>query len=130
MEKSRIELSRYRLEDAREKLKGAKLLLENGLYKDSISRSYYAMFSVARALLALEGLDSRKHSGVISLFNKHFVKTGIVAKDLGRLLVNAKDYREKGDYGDFVIVSQKEAEEQLNAAQRMVAEIYGILAKY
>jgi len=88
----RLALSQYRLRDAAEKLKGAEVLLSNGLYKDSISRSYYAMFSAARALLAMEGLDSRKHSGVVSLFNRHFVKNGIVDKDLGRLIMN-KNYR-------------------------------------
>ena len=77
MGKSRIELGRYRLFDAREKLRGAEVLLRNSLFKESVARSYYAMFSAVRALLAMEDLDSQKHSGVISLFNKHFVKSGI-----------------------------------------------------
>lgn len=111
MGEPRFSLSQYRLRDAAEKLKEAEVLLSNGLYKDSISRSYYAMFSAVRALLAMEGLDSRRHSGVVSLFNRHFVKTGLVDKDLGRLIMNAKDFREKGDYGDFVIVNLDEAED-------------------
>jgi uncharacterized protein (UPF0332 family) len=63
----------YRLESAREKLTAAKDLLENKHYKDSVSRSYYAIFTAARALLATRQLDSSKHSGVIGLFNQHFV---------------------------------------------------------
>lgn len=42
----------YRLENAKEKLKAAIALLEDSDYKDSVSRSYYAVFSAARALLA------------------------------------------------------------------------------
>ncbi|MBU1599651.1 HEPN domain-containing protein [bacterium] len=42
----------------------------------------YAIFSAARALLATKDLDSSKHSGVISLFNQHFVKTGVEQKSL------------------------------------------------
>jgi uncharacterized protein (UPF0332 family) len=42
----------------------------------SFARSYYAMFTAARALLATKHLDSSKHTGVVSLFNQHFVKTG------------------------------------------------------
>jgi uncharacterized protein (UPF0332 family) len=61
----------YRLESAREKLTAAKDLLENKHYKDSVSRSYYAIFTAARALLATRQLDSSKHSGVISFFNQH-----------------------------------------------------------
>lgn len=129
MGEPRLELSIYRLNDAKEKLKGAELLLNNGLYKDSISRSYYAMLSATRALLAMEGLDSHKHSGVISLFNHNFVKTGAVSKDLGRLLMNAKDYREKGDYGDFIIASLEEAEEQLNAARKLLIEINEVIVQ-
>ena len=65
----------YRLESAREKLSAAEDLFENGHYRDSVSRSYYAIFTAARALLVTKGLDSSKHSGVIALFNQHFVKT-------------------------------------------------------
>jgi uncharacterized protein (UPF0332 family) len=129
MGKSRIELGRYRLFDAREKLRGAEVLLRNSLFKESVARSYYAMFSAVRALLAMEDLDSQKHSGVISLFNKHFVKSGMVSRDLGRLLLSARDYREKGDYGDFVVVTRDEAEEQLLAAKRVIVEITEVIER-
>lgn len=39
------DLIKYRSASAKEKLVSAKLLLEAGLYKDSIGRSYYAIFS-------------------------------------------------------------------------------------
>jgi len=34
-------------------------------------------------------------------FNQHFVKTGIISKDFGRLYTNLMDWRQKGDYGDM-----------------------------
>ncbi len=83
-----IDLIQYRLKSSKEKLTLARILLENNQLKDSLSRSYYAMFTAARALLATKRLDSSKHVGVISLFNQHFVKTGIVSKNLGRMLLN------------------------------------------
>lgn len=54
MSEQKKELMRYRLDMARERLHSAKVLLEDGSYKDSIGRSYYAMFTAVRALLALE----------------------------------------------------------------------------
>lgn len=45
-------LAQYRLNNAVEKLESAKLLLDAGKYKDSIGRSYYAIFSAVRAVLA------------------------------------------------------------------------------
>ena len=39
------DLVRYRLNFAEEKLKSAKILLDAGQLKDSVGRSYYALFS-------------------------------------------------------------------------------------
>lgn len=46
------ELVMYRLKSAKERLDSAKILLEAGKYKDSIGRSYYAIFTAVRAVLA------------------------------------------------------------------------------
>lgn len=116
----------YRLESAKEKLKAAIDLFENGDYKDSVSRSYYAIFTAARALLATKQLDSTKHSGVISLFNQHFVKTKIISKETAKLMGKAKLYREQADYGDFFIVSKEEAKAQIQSARKFIGEIEGI----
>lgn len=48
---NRKELMKYRLDMAKDRLRSAKILLEDRSYKDSIGRSYYAMFTAARALL-------------------------------------------------------------------------------
>ena len=119
----------YRLESATEKLKSAIDLLENGDYKDSVSRSYYAIFTAARALLATKQLDSSKHSGVIALFNQHFVKTEIISADIGKLIGKAKLYREQADYGDFFVVSKEEAEVQIQSARKFIAEIEDVIKK-
>ena len=123
------ELSKYRLETAKKRLDTALLLLEAKRYEDSVSKSYYAIFSAARALLATKSLDSPKHSGVISLFNQHFVRTEVVKKTMGRILIDAKDARERSDYEDFIIVSRKEAENQLQSAKEFISEIEHVLKK-
>lgn len=65
---NRKELMKYRLEMAKERLHSSKVLLDDGSYKDSIGRSYYAMFTSVRALLAMEGQDFSKHAGVIAKY--------------------------------------------------------------
>ena len=60
-----IDLSLYRLSKAAQYLEDAKRTLELEMYDTSANRSYYAIFHAARAVLALEGLDFKKHSGVI-----------------------------------------------------------------
>lgn len=56
----------YRLDSAKERLDLAKILLEAEQYKDSIGRSYYAIFTAVRAVLARDEVDFSKHAGVIS----------------------------------------------------------------
>lgn len=119
----KLDLAKYRLLESQEKLDSAKILFSNKKYKDSVSRSYYAMFIAARALLAIKGLDSAKHSGIISLFNQHFVKEEIVAGICGKILAEAKGMREESDYGDFVIVSPEEAQSQIENAEVFINEI-------
>jgi uncharacterized protein (UPF0332 family) len=117
----------YRLESAREKLNAAEDLLAKSHYKDSVSRSYYAIFTAARALLATKKLDSSKHTGVIALFNQHFVKNGIVRKEASKWLERAKLYREQADYGDFYIVTLQEAEAQILSAREFIEEIENVM---
>jgi uncharacterized protein (UPF0332 family) len=70
------ELIRYRLERARETFEEALLMQREGHWNACANRLYYACFYAVTALIAKKGLDSSKHGGVKTLFNKHFVKTG------------------------------------------------------
>lgn len=67
------------------------------------NRAYYAMFDAARAaLLASEapvGTDIAKtHRGLINAFSQHLVKSGLIAKEMGRLLKRAEETRFVADY--------------------------------
>ena len=66
-------LAQYRLNNAEEKLESAKPLLDARKYKDSIGRSYYAIFSAVRAVLANDKVDFSKHAGVIAYFQKEYI---------------------------------------------------------
>lgn len=60
------DLSDYRIKNAKSRLDASKMLLEEGFYKDSINRSYYAIFDSMRTVLAEEGVDYKKHTESIS----------------------------------------------------------------
>lgn len=117
------DLAGYRMKNAEEKLVSAKLLLDAGQYKDSIGRSYYAIFSAVRAVLATRNVDFSKHSGVIAYFQKEYVKTGILDKKYSKYLQQAFQIRNSCDYDDFFIVSKKDAEEQYDRAEELLGEI-------
>ena len=126
MPDNRKELMKYRLEMAEERLHSSKVLLEAGSYKDSIGRSYYAMFTAVRALLAMEGQDFSKHAGVIAYFQKEFVKTGKVDRKYSKYISQAFQIRNNTDYADFSIVSAQDAKEQYEKAK----EFLKVIVKY
>jgi uncharacterized protein (UPF0332 family) len=117
------DLALYRLKVAEERLNAAQILFERRMYADTVSRAYYAIFQAARAALALKRLDSRKHSGIISLFNQQFVKTNILPKDHGKILKRTRDLREASDYDDFYLVSREEAQVAIEDACKFISDL-------
>lgn len=128
-EKHQIDLAVYRIGKAKERLVSAEALLEAKSFADSIGRSYYAVFTAARALLALKGLDSKRHSGVVALFNEHFIKSGLLAKEVYQIIASAKAKIEKADYEDYVEFGKEETEEQLKKAKEFIEAAENVLIK-
>lgn len=102
-------------------------MLQSKDWDDSIGRSYYAIFTAARALLALKGLDSKKHSGVMALFNQHFIKNGPLDKEAYQILVEAMANRERADYGDYVSFGDEDALSQLNKAKSFLKKVEEVI---
>jgi uncharacterized protein (UPF0332 family) len=117
-------LIRLRLEHAKETLKDAHVLYEKGGTPSSIvNRAYYAMFYAALALLVTVDRHSVKHSGVIALFDKEFVKQNIIPKELSKMLHQAFESRLEGDYQDNTKIDYKLATEILESADQFVSAI-------
>ena len=77
LDESKAALIRFRLEQAQECLRAASVLIDAEVYKDAATRSYYCIFHAMRAVLAVDGFDSKKHSGVISAFRQKYIKTAV-----------------------------------------------------
>lgn len=123
------DLVQYRIDIAKEKLKSAKILLDAGQYKDSIGRSYYALFSAVRAVLAKDQVDFSKHAGVIAYFQKNYIKTERFERKYSKYLSSAFQIRNSCDYDDFYIVSKANAEEQYRKVDEMIRVIIDYLCK-
>lgn len=123
MDNRQKDLCDYRISQAEDSLKAAKISYENGLFKDSINRSYYASFYAIKAVLALEGIDFKRHKDAIGYFNKSYVATDKFSRVLGRKIGMLKQLREKSDYDDFFLAGKKDAEIQLETAELMVSEV-------
>ena len=123
MEGSVMDLSRYRLEKAKEDLETAEENLNTGKYRASVNRSYYAVFHALRAITALDQFDSGKHSGIISFFNQHYVKTGAFSRDISKKIDTCYRLREKADYDDFFLVAKEDALQQFEKAKHVVLAV-------
>lgn len=124
---SRTNLAMYRMQKAKEILIEAKDNFKQKHYGLSVNRSYYAMFTATRALPALIEMDSSKHTGVIALFNQHIVKAELFPKEISKFLLKAKDIREDADYGDFVEITEEDAQTQIKRAMQFVDEAENLL---
>lgn len=123
MDGSVTDLSKYRLETAKDDLITAKRNFDDAHYRASVNRSYYAIFHALRAITALDQYDSSKHSGIMAYVNQHYVKTGVFDKGFSKLIDSAFRLREKADYEDFYIVAIEEARRQIEKAETVIAAV-------
>jgi uncharacterized protein (UPF0332 family) len=91
------EVRRY-LRKAEHALEVAEDLLKDGHVPDAASKTSYAMYYAAQALLNADGIDVVKHSAIEAAFGYHFVKTGKIEAKFHRMLMNARKIRELADY--------------------------------
>ena len=118
-----IDLSEYRLNQAKENLEEAEILFKLNKFKGASNRAYYSIFHAIKAILAVEQIDFKKHSSVIAYFNKEYVNKGIFSKEIGKDITNIRLYREKSDYVDFYIITKEDCKVQISKAQIIIQEI-------
>ncbi|MGH2412534.1 MAG: HEPN domain-containing protein [Microcystaceae cyanobacterium] len=98
------------LDKAHRSLEAARRLNETGFPEFATSRAYYAMFYVAEAFLAGEGLSFSRHSAVISALGERFARTERIPRDYHRYLLDAQDQRNRGDYNIDPNLTEADAE--------------------
>ena len=118
-----VELSKYRLEIAESTYQMAELCFENQGYRDAVNRSYYATFYALRAVLALEGVDFKRHKDVVAYFNQHYVATEKFEREMGKRIGRLKTMREDCDYDDFYVIERDEVLEQLRTAEIVIGAV-------
>ncbi len=114
-------------EKAEEKLEAASILLENDLFDDSISRSYYAGYYMGKALLLLLDSSPKTHSGMISMLGLKAINEGILDKQIGKDLNHLLEARQTSDYAIVTFYEEEDATEYLKIAKRVVKGIKELL---
>lgn len=81
------------------------------------------MFHAIRAIMALDGEDRKKHSGVVAYFLEKYIKTNVFEKSLSYIIKNAFQIRQESDYENFCIISKSEIDEQIENADILLGKI-------
>jgi len=120
-------LSQVRLSHAEQCLASAKTLQSAGDYKGASNRAYYAVFHAMRAVLSLDGVDMKHHSGIISEFRKRYIKTGLFDAQLSEIIQMQSEARSSSDYDDFFVISKEEVIRQISGAEIFTAAVIDFL---
>ena len=119
-----LQLVRYRLSQADESIGEAECLLSGGGSPRSIiNRAYYAMFYAVLALLVFEPYSSSKHSGVLSYFNRRYIKEGLLPREVGHSINKAFEMRQAGDYREYAALTRDQVEPFIDKAKAFVTTV-------
>ena len=112
------EYSIRRLGKSTDDLETAQINYDAGKYDASVNRAYYSVYHAIRAVLALDDIERRKHSGNISYFREHYIATDVFDRSYSETIKNAETLRNEADYDDMKITSADDAQDIIEKARQ------------
>ena len=106
-----------RLDKSADDLDTAQINYDAGKYDASANRAYYSVYHAIRAVLALDGIERKKHSGNISYFREHYLATDIFNRAYSETIKNAETLRHEADYDDMKIINAEDAQDIIEKAR-------------
>ena len=122
-EKDRLELIKYRLDEAKDTIYDVQLLISNDRLRSAINRIYYGMFYSLLALGLKFEFETSKHQQLIGWFNKNFISEGLIDTKYGKIINKALNRRMKGDYDSYVAFEKEIVEEMFEEMMDFIKEI-------
>ena len=106
-----------RLEKSADDLETALINYNAKKYNASANRAYYAVYHAIRAVLALDDIERKKHSGNISYFREHYIASDIFDRAYSETIKSAETLRNEADYDDMKITSAEDAQDIIEKAR-------------
>lgn len=94
--------------------------LNDNMLRAACSRSYYAMFYVARAILLEQQKSFKKHSALIDAFGKRILEGDDIPREFHRHLIDAFEERGTADYDFTIKLSREEVQIVVDNAKKFV----------
>jgi uncharacterized protein (UPF0332 family) len=130
MKGTKHDLIKYRLARAKDTLDDAKILAERGKWNSAINRLYYSAYYAVMALLLNSDFKPTTHNGAKSNFSEHFVKTGKVKKEFGKIYSQLFTWRQKGDYDDLFDFDKEKVLPYFSPVIALIEEIEKMISLY
>jgi uncharacterized protein (UPF0332 family) len=128
-DQERRELVEYRISRAKATLDEVQLHVSNELWNTAINRLYYACYYAVIALLISQKILTQTHAGVRQMFGLHFIKNGLIDKELGKYYSDIFDKRQTGDYDDYISFSKEEVLSMIEPAKKLISSIEKMIHK-
>ncbi len=128
-QEDRRTLIQHRIEKANLTIQEVEFQIDKGYLPTAVNRIYYGIYYILSALALQRQFKTSKHLQLIGWFNKNFVKTGIVEKELSVVVRKAFDMRCDGDYEDFITFSQDEVETIFEQMKAFVVRIEKLISE-
>ena len=125
----RLALIQYRIEQAKNTVKDAELLIQNARWKSAVNRIYYSMFYMLMALSIKYKFETSKHQQLIGWFNKTFVKEKIIESKYSKMIKKAYEYRNRSDYNDFVTIDKADVLKMYDDMNKFITEMENFILK-
>jgi len=122
-EEERKIIVQLELERAKRTFAEVETLKAAGMWNGVCNRLYYAVFHAISALLIHDGHQVNTHHGSHAVFGLHYIKTGVLPEDFGRLYNQLQTMREESDYNCAFEADPEELENRIEPARKMIETI-------
>ncbi|MBQ6070292.1 MAG: HEPN domain-containing protein [Bacteroidales bacterium] len=113
----------FRIEKALRAYEQAKGVIGLKYWETIANRLYYAAYNAVSALLIANGNTAQTHSGTIHLFGLHFIKTGQLPSEMGRLYHTLFTMRQTGDYDDTYGLTEQDVMPFVELTGQLVEQV-------
>ena len=122
-DEERATLVTLELKKAHETFEEIGILTAANKWSGAANRLYYSVFHAISALLLHDGHSVNTHNGSHAFFHLHYIKTGILPVEYGRLYNQLQTMREESDYNCVYDVNPDELKDRIGPAHNLIEKI-------
>ena len=117
----------YRKERAYSTFKEAQFNAKGEFWNLVVNRLYYSVFYICEALLLSKQIPVNTHAGVNRMMGYHFVRTGLLTIEEGKLLGKLFRMRQTGDYDDLFDWKKEEILPLFDQTEALINKIESLI---